>query len=487
MVDKSSDRKDLGRGALAMLAGFVPRSIAGLSFLFLAGNLFGASNLGSFFVATATVEILGAFCVLGMKRSLYPFLEEAEADGADNQAISAITWSALALSLGLAVPLSIISFFALKAVMPDVATHYLAFALPLIVLADVLLAITRHRRVMVYYILSRSVLEPWAKALLCALFGFLGILKFGLIFAYLGGLSAAVGVALWGYVKLFGLQFTKPAKNTAAKIFTRSFPTMITDLLQMAARRADLILIGTLAGPALAGPYGVAKEITTNVQKTHELFAPVLAPITAQTLARFGGKSAGQQLAQVNRWIFTLQVVQWLFFVPTAAAFLSWAGDGFEALGPTLLILLGAEVIIATTLSAELPLVFARPWIATLITSVGIAIQLSLCAILIPSYGALGAAYGVLASALVLAALRLLSARVLTGAECINGAMFKPLIAGGCGLSLILLAQPYLVDFHPALLISTSVILALLPFSLLIYMLGISPEDRGLLSDLMGK
>lgn len=487
MVDKSSDRKDLGRGALAMLAGFVPRSIAGLGFLFLAGNLFGASNLGSFFVATATVEILGAFCVLGMKRSLYPFLEKAEADGENNEAISAITRSALKLSLGLALPLSIIGFFALRSVTPEAVTHYLAFALPLIVLADVLLAITRHRRVMVYYILSRSVLEPWAKALLCALFGFLGILKFGLVFAYLGGLGAAVGVAVWGYVKLFGLKFSKPEKNTSNKIFTHSFPTMITDLLQMAARRADLILIGTLAGPALAGPYGVAKEITTNVQKTHELFAPVLAPITAQTLARFGGKSAGQQLAQVNRWIFTLQVVQWLFFVPTAAAFLSWAGDGFEALGPALLILLGAEVIIATTLSAELPLVFARPWVATLITTAGIGIQLGLCALLIPSYGALGAAYGVFASAITLASLRLVSARLLSGAKCINSAIFKPLLAGMGSLSVILFATPYLSNLHPALLVSASVILALLPFSLLVYFLGISPEDRGLLSDLLGK
>lgn len=490
MNAEQTDRRDIGRAALAMFAGFLPRMLAGLSFLFLAGNLYGAERLGAFFLATATVEIAGAFCVMGMKRSLFPILEHSEKTEPGQTTITQITFAALLIGLGLAIPISGVSFLWLHTITPASPSNLLSFALPLIVISDILLAIIRHKRVMVYQILSRSIVEPWTKALLCALFALIGMLEFGLGFAYLGGLSMAAIIAIYGYAKLYGAGHPDkrvPSRALIIRLIQNTFPTMITDLLHMLSRRIDLLLLGAFLGPVVAGPYGAAKEITTNVQKTQELFSPALAPIAAQTVSRRGGQAAGRQLAQVNRWIFTLQSIQWLFFYVAGAIILGWIGSGFDALYNALLLLLLAEIMAASSLSADLPVIFSKPWITTAVTAIGIALQTLFGVLLIPQGGALGAAYAIFVAAFLLSAIRLYTSWKVTGALCISFSFLKPLLAAAASFAFLTVIIDQLIMLDKILIISLAVPLALLPMALLLFCLGITKEDRGLLRDLFTK
>lgn len=477
------DRRDLGRGALAMLAGFVPRTLAGITFLFIAGNLYGAERLGQFFMATASVELLAAIAVLGQKKALHPHLQSTDPTHTNNKDIAQITWTSLALSFGIASPLTLAAYIGLSFI-DDMAV--MAFAIPLILICDILLTVTRHRRVMKYFIAARSVLEPWVKVLAAGAFGVLGLYSWGLAAAYLSGIGMAAFIAIFGYIKIFGkagLIPILPKRELGVRLFKTALPTMLVELAYMASRRLDILLVGVLAGPAVAGPYGVAKEIATNVQKTQELFAPVLAPIAAQSLANRGGKILGQQLAQVSRWIFTLQSMQWLFFFIAGATILSWAGPGFESITTAFLIILMGEGLIATTAAAELPLIFTRPWVATLVQSCGLFLQLGVAALLVPSTGALGAAIGLILSAAFIATMRIAASYQLAGALCLSPAFLKPVAASLIVLMLILFAKPYTAMLTHGVEIALAAFLTLVPYAVLLKAFGISSEDRGLLRD----
>src|SRR4051794_41805524 len=64
------------RGAQATAAGFAGRLAARLLFLFVAGRLYGPAPFGAYVLAVAAVELAGSVGSLGMKKIVFPRLDE---------------------------------------------------------------------------------------------------------------------------------------------------------------------------------------------------------------------------------------------------------------------------------------------------------------------------------------------------------------------------------------------------------------------------
>ncbi|MFZ5609716.1 MAG: polysaccharide biosynthesis C-terminal domain-containing protein [Pseudomonadota bacterium] len=492
MSDLHKDGRDLARGALTVMAGFVPRTLAGLGFLYVAGNLYGAEALGRYYIVIAAIELMGAVTVFGAKRALFPLLNAAEAGGKGKAGLADVTLAALLVSLGLALPSALGLHIWLASLDHDLGRlgPFLAALIPIIALIDILLSATRHWRTMGYDVAARSIAFPWTRVAASGLLGALGFGIDGLMAAYGLALLASAAIALFGFARLCGisgLRAARPRRALLRAVVRAGAPVMLVELMTTGLRRADILLVGLIAGPAAAGPYGAAKELATTVEKTHQLFTPVLAPVVAQTLARRGGAEVGRRIAQVTRWVLSLQLAQFLFFWQAGAILLGWMGAGFAAAATPLLILLGAEVMHALAAGAELPVLYTRPWLSPLVMLASLAAMLLASIVLIPPYGALGAALAMLVAIAVMSLACLSLARRLVGANILAPSLLRPLIAAGFVLILLTLIEGWLAALDPAVRLAFAVILALVPYGVLLALMGLAPEDRAAVSALLGK
>ena len=167
-VGSLSDIRDILRGALASLGGFGGRMVARLCLMLIAGQLYGAAPLGLLGQVAALSEILAAIAALGLKRSLLGMLSDK------TNAISPDTLikESLAVSLALAVVMSVFLGFAFAFLFSDTAMPVLLYAvIPCTVFAEVAGTAIRFKRIIRWEVIARCVpvcyYQRWRRTSCC--------------------------------------------------------------------------------------------------------------------------------------------------------------------------------------------------------------------------------------------------------------------------------------------------------------------------------
>lgn len=483
------DIVDVLRGALAAAFGFVLRTGARLAFLLIAGNLYGKELFGALGYAVAVVETIAALSVFGFKRSLFPLLDEA--GGADNAAGHRVLASAVVLSITLAVLGAAALTFGWSYVdLPDEneALRLFAWVIPLIALSDVLLSATRYRRKMRYEVASRSIAEPWVLSLLALALYFTHHTDIGLFVAYFAGLAAAAAVAVFGFSKCFDVPAivrAGPSLTSIRKIVAFSSPTAVVDVIALTFRRIDIFFLWHFTSDGVVGIYHAVQHIASHVQKTRHVFDPILAPVISRTMMTRTPAEAGDQIAQVSRWIFTVMLLQLLVLSAYGGPVLAFVGPGMEAGAMILVVMLVAEVIEGTLASAELPIVYKRPRFNLSLSVAAAGIHITACALLVPLYGGIGAAGALLISLLLVNSARIIAAAHLFQMTIIRPSYIKPAMAGAVSAFAFMLVQQWSVmQSSEAWAIAIGATTIVTAFVLALWALGLSDDDRALLRHL---
>lgn len=476
------DISDILKGALAAAGGFVVRSGARILFLFMAGNLYGADRFGTLAYAVAVVETLAAIAVFGQKRALFALLDE---DGADR---NAIILNALVLTAVISLTLSLLLyaiFWPLIDMPAGGPYRAFAFVIPLIALSDVMLATTRHQRLMRYEVIARSIAEPWTLAALTLGFYMGGFLEGGLMAAYFGALVVAYLASAWGFGRVYRLADIATSGLSWAKvkrIISFSGPTAAVDVMALVFRRVDIFFLWHFTSETVVGIYHAAQHIATLVQKTRFVFEPILAPVLSQTLSRSGAGAAGRQLAQVCRWIFAILALPTLLLILFAAPVLGLVGEGMEAGAIILGVMLVAEAIEAALGSSELPILFRAPGRNMGLMLVAFAAHIAGCTLLIPLYGGLGAALSLLIGLSLLNVLRLGAVARLFGIYVLDRQFLKPIAAVALALGGGLFAESLAGDLDLIWAVGIQIAAMLLIYLAALKLLGISEEGRALIA-----
>lgn len=487
------DVVDILRGALASLGGMLLRTGGRFAFLLVAGNLYGAARFGTLAYTIVIVETLAAFSVFGFKRSLFPMLSGDEREGDPDR--EKIILNAIVLAFGLsllATFLLMIFWRVIDLPVPDVPdggwVRGFALVIPLIVLSDVLLAATRHHRIVRFEVFSRSIFEPWTLAAMAGLFFVLGFLEWGLLAAYFIALAAAFLVAAYGFSRLYNISDVANAGLSLRLIRGISFqsgPTALVDVLALLIRRIDIIFLWHFTTDAIVGAYHAAQHIASLVQKTRQIFDPILTPVVAQTGARKGARETGQQIGQICRWVLTLTLLQAILIGFYADFALEIVGDGMVAAAVALVILLVAEVIDGTLASAELPIVFQKPYLNLGLSALGVSVHITGCLLLVPRFGPEGAAFSLLIALTLLNAARIAVCRAGLGVTILSLGFLKPITAALIALLAGIGLDQWLgVQDGWMMALGAGAILAI--YVLGLRMLGLSGEDRELISYLRG-
>ena len=478
-----ADMATLARGGRLNAFGFVLRLAARLPFLFIAGRVYGASQLGRFAYAVLTVEFAAQIAALGLRRGLAQLLANAKKPQA-----CIVADALLVAAVGSAIGMAILFVFP-RAMYPTTVIHGLDRLLAITVIAiswtDIALAALAYHDDVASTVRARLIVEPWTISIVAFIWSYIS-LDDGLIISYVFSMVAALVAALIPLVRCYGLPHGwKPDLATSLRTAWRNVPVAAADAVEWASRRIDLAVLGAFLPATFVGIYYVAQQVATLPAKLKTSFEPVLGPAIARRIAVGDRAAVAKQVRQVTYWIIAAQLGIALALGIPGRAVMALVSPKFTGGTAMLSFLLAAEVIAAAAFVSEAALIYVARKRNMVISIIMLALEAGLAATLILimkreglplAFQATGPAIG-LCVALAFASFaksRLLKRQL---GERVSGWRWDLAWATGAGVAVgafvrLLLPQTWqLVAGVP---------LILLAFGAVLWTKGFGPEDREL-------
>ena len=220
-----------------------------------------------------------------------------------------------------------------------------------------------------------------------------------------------------------------PRKGWA--LLAESFPLGVAEILRRLTWQADKLLLAALAAPVTVGIFGVANKFLEAINPfTVNLTLP-LFPVFSR-LARDSSVKLSKAYEQSLKFLYVMGVpIAVVLFVLADRIVLLFFGEAFRESGTVLRVLAPAVILLLpTSVYGYLFTAMGRQRSYTGCVAVSLAVNLTTALLLIPAYGAFGAAIGAVAgeSALFLAGLIVL--RHVWGGWLGLGLIGRPLLAG---------------------------------------------------------
>jgi O-antigen/teichoic acid export membrane protein len=371
----------LARGGRLNVFGFALRLAARLPFLFIAGRIYGAAELGRFAYAVLTVEFAAQLAARGLRRGLAQLLANAKKPQA-----CVVADAMLVAAIGSAIGMALLLVFP-KAMYPTTPVkgmdHLLAITVLAIAWTDVALAALAYQHDVASTVRARSIVEPWTISIAAYGWSFIS-LRDGLIVSYVFSMVAALVAALIPLVRCYGVPHGwKPDLATAWRTAVRNIPLAAADAVEWASRRIDLAVLGAFMPAAFVGIYYVAQQVATLPAKLKTSFEPVLGPAIARRIAAGDRAAVAKQVRQVAYWIIAAQLGIALALGIPGRAVMALVGSGFTGGTAMLSFLLAAEVIAAAAVVSEAALIYVARTRNMMISLVMLALEAGLAVALI--------------------------------------------------------------------------------------------------------
>jgi O-antigen/teichoic acid export membrane protein len=352
----SADLAALARGGRINFFGFILRLLARLPFLFIAGRMYGAEQLGRFAYAVLILEFASQLATLGLKRGLAQQLART-----DKPHVCVVADALLVAAIGSAVAMTVLALFP-QAMFPNSEIHGMEWALPVTIFAlawsDICLAALAYRHDVGATVRARAVVEPWTISIVAFGWWFISP-RDGLIIAYALSMVGALVASVIPFVRNYGLPHGwSPDPGTLWSLARRNLPVAAADAVEWGSRRIDIAVLGLFFSPAIVGIYYVAQQVASLPAKLKTSFDPILGPVISRNLAEGDQAAVAKQVRQVGFWVIGAQSAVALALGIPGEAVMGLVGAGFVAGTAALGFLLAAEVVAATAAVSEAALIY---------------------------------------------------------------------------------------------------------------------------------
>jgi O-antigen/teichoic acid export membrane protein len=397
-------------------AGFA--GAAGVVVTWLVARGLGGEQAGAFFAATAAFVLVCGVAKLGTQTGLVYWPARLRATDRSHLLGACLRTGLLPVGV-LAGALAV----ALWVFAPDVARltageaghviadhtaglRALAVFLPLAALTDALLTATRGYRVMrptvVYDRILRSVLQMVAVGgfAVAALWTSVPLQAYALAWVapYLP-VAALSGLALRRTYRA-GKVGTRPSRAVEREQVRRDFwrftgPRALASVAQLALQRVDVLLVAALGGLKAAAIYAVAGRFVVLIQFANQGISQSVQPRLAEFLATGDTANANNLYRIATGWLVLAAWPINLIVITFAPVYLGLFGDGYRE-GASVVVVLACAMLVATGCGmVDMVLAMAGRTSWNLVNVlVALAVTIGLDLLLIPRYGALGAAIG---------------------------------------------------------------------------------------------
>ena len=377
----SADLAALARGGRINFFGFILRLLARLPFLFIAGRMYGAAELGRFAYAVLIVEFAAQLATLGLKRGLAQQLAKT-----DKPHVCVVADALLVAAVGSAIAMTILVMFP-QAMFPNSEITGMEWALPITVFAlawsDICLAALAYRHDVASTVRARAIVEPWTISIAAFALYFVST-KDGLIIAYALSMIGALIASFIPFFKSYGIPHGwSPDPGTLWRLARRNLPVAAADAVEWGSRRIDIAVLGLFFAPQVVGIYYVAQNVASLPAKLKTSFDPILGPVISRNLAENDKAAVAKQVRQVGFWVIGAQGAVALALGIPGEAVTGLVGAGFVAGTAALGFLLAAEVVAATAAVSEAALIYCARHRNMMISVAMIVVEAGLAAGLI--------------------------------------------------------------------------------------------------------
>lgn len=481
----------MAREATIRFSGLAFDKLLGYLFLLLVTKTYGSAAFDVYLFGIYVVEICLAVAELGLERAAIRAVAVSEARGARVE-IKGIVATSLGLVLGPGFLIAALLFALAQPVTallgrPDAAPFLeaVAWAVPASLASDAFFWAAEGLGRQRYATIARMVVEPVVKVALTAVF----FTAFGseagpaeLGYAYTAAvLTSTVLGALIYRSQVASRIAGHPVERHLAALLRVSIPLWGSAVLVRLLARADVILLFALAPPKTATLYMAALSTALLTTMIARSFEAACRPLLATALALDRRAELRSQFERVAGIVFGLCLPACILLAFFPSQVLGAIGDQFRPIAPAMAVLtLGTLVDYIFGPSAAALAMAGRTRIPFVNSLAASAIALGLDLLLIPRYGALGAAAAQCTSLVVLATLNAAAAWRVLGIFG-PGRRHVKVVAAGLAATVAGFAVQAMTTgnkYADLVLVSAAVGLAYLAALLA---LGIGPEDRALL------
>ncbi|MEW9554197.1 lipopolysaccharide biosynthesis protein [Nonomuraea sp. NPDC050783] len=381
LVASLRHRGGAARGGVAGLAAAGTSAAAQFALVVVVTRAAGAAEAGAFFAVTAVTLMAAGIAKLDAGNGLVYFIARAATYGYRGMSgyIRAAT-----------VPCALAATLAAALLWPRVGP--VAATVPVIVLADVLLAATRGFGSLRPSVLLDGMALPAAQLVLVAAVA-------------LAGRPGWLPVA-WGlpYVPVLVLALASVRgraprspylPGTARDLWRYTAPRSLAAAIQAVLQRVDVVIVALLAGPAQAAVYTAATRFKVVGQLANQGLTQAVQARLVSALAD-GELARARELYQTATiWLVLLTWPVWLAYAALAPWLLAVFGPAYGAAAPVALVLAATMMVATACGMVDVVLTAAGRTTASLLNLLAaVACTLALDLALVPAHGALGAVAG---------------------------------------------------------------------------------------------
>jgi len=441
---------ELKRGAFLNTIAMLASNFRGI-FTFLVARLLGPAALGIFSVAWSTTDIISKIGVLGLDNAITTFIARSEAVG--NRARSrALFRMAVALGVAQSIVTAGIVIVALRFfnnrlhVQPQLvsALALVLCAMPGLALYRISTAVSRGMKVMQHDIYSRGMMEPIATTLAFLLAVAVGFKESSPEVAAIIGTAAsgliAVALASTLFRHIPAHADAVSAVREARSLLGYAAPISIYQLINAFIARLDLIMLGYFVGRApgvtlaTVGVYSAVIGTANGLRKVNQAFNPIFAPVVAGMTATGHHQIAAATYARLAQWMLWILLPLVAVLSLAGSTILLIYGPAFWQGGLWLGIVALASATNAFVSLGETVIMVQRPHLNLLHSSITCSVAFAGLLWLIPRFGPLGAAVGILLPYVVQGILRYATLRWVFHWKDSWSDIRPPLVAAGIAL-----------------------------------------------------
>jgi O-antigen/teichoic acid export membrane protein len=431
---------ELARGAIVNTVALVAANMRGI-FTFLVARLLGNATLGTFGIAWSATDLLSKFGVFGMDTSTIALVSARQAAG-DTKGSRALLRRAVTFGLLFSVVTAVVGIVAFEAIGERLgmraevirSTSLMLLALPGIALYRICNGVSRGMKVMKHDLYAKGFTETFGTiaALLVAMA--IGLRDLAPAVAVVFGTSAGGLMALMLARGLFRGAITSAVESAKPTILRFSAPIATYSLLNLLIMRMDVLLLGFM-GPSVGvtigtvGIFVASVEVAGGMRKVRQAFDPMFTPIIARQSALKDQPAMERSFAQLGRWVLAAQLPLMGVLCLAGGIGLRIFGPGFEAGATWVALLAIAHATNSFVGLAETVIMIQRPGLNLINSGATVLLQLGASLLLIPRFGATGAALGMVLAYVTQGVLRYVELRFLFNWHWPWRALARPAVA----------------------------------------------------------
>jgi len=390
------------RGAGISLLGTGMDKVLGIAWLFIISRMLGTEGLGLYYLASSVLGFGLIFSNLGFDEATRRFTAFYNGEG-DVARIKGTLLMAARIAIPAGVIIALLLFLASGFLSQEIFhkngldrfVKIFALSAPFATISSIMVASTLGLTLMQYPVYSNNLFKPIVMILSVILF--YNFLEPVTAVAFSVTVASVLTCGLNCYYASKHIPLFK--KNIIAitepkKILKFSIPQTLTSITGFSGAYLDTLLLGRLSLAGEIGIYSLSLRTAAISLIFIEAFNSIFSPLIAELLGRKEYKELEVLFKVITRWVLTLSLPIFMIIFLFPKELLGIFGGGFTAGSSVLMVLaIGRLVALGTGPVGWLIVMAGYTKLIFLIRLAVLFVSLTLNLVLIPKYGALGAAW----------------------------------------------------------------------------------------------